>query len=400
MTVTRDQVLQAFLAFSPGPVKDVRIFFAPGRVNLMGEHLDYNGGHVLPAAIDVGTWCAVRLRGDGRWRLQSRTEAAVVEATMADLRPADPARGFANYPLGVIAALDDAGLTVPGADCYFWGTVLQGAGLSSSASLEVVTGYALTQMAGISLDRIALAQIAQRAENEYVGVPCGLMDQLTVALGRRDHALLLDIQAVTAERVPVATRGEWTLVIVDSRKPHHLVTSPYRQRREECAAALAILQSHGWPIQHLAAISSADLSRALRVIGDPVLQRRVRHVVREEERTRQAADVLARGDFAAFGALMKASHESLRTDYEVTGPELDTLAEAAWSAPGCAGSRMTGAGFGGSTIAWVAREAVKEFQEWVRAQYVARFGYDPGFLVATLADGVHEVVEHREAEES
>jgi galactokinase len=188
----------------------------------------------------------------------------------------------------------------------------------------------------------------------------------------------------------------WALIVVDSRKPHQLVTSPYRQRRAECAAALALLQQQKWPIQHLGDIQPDDLPQALAALADSVLQRRVRHVVREQERTIRASEVLAQGDFTTFGRLMNASHESLRRDYEVTGPELDVLAEAAWSVPGCAGSRMTGAGFGGSTIAWVARDAIGEFKNQVRAQYESRFDRAPEFLIASLADGVHEVFKTQE----
>ncbi|MCY0879679.1 MAG: galactokinase [Firmicutes bacterium] len=390
--------LAEFLAFSPGPAEEVRLFFAPGRVNLLGEHLDYNGGTVLPAAIQVGTWCAIRPRAERRWRVGSHTESAVVEAAWPAIRVPRAAHGFAQYPFGVVVMLEAAGIAVPGADCYFWGTVPQGAGLSSSASLEVVTAYALTAVAGQTPDRVTLARIAQQAENAYVGVPCGLMDQLTVALGQAGHALLIPLPTLAVRAVPVPHAQDWALVIVDSRKPHHLVASPYRQRRQECEAALARLQQAGWPIQALADIAPEALPQALAIVRDPVLQRRVRHVVSEQQRTLRAAEVLAAGDFVAFGQLMNASHRSLQADYDVTGPELDTLAEAAWAVPGCVGSRMTGAGFGGSTIAWVARDAVDAFQAQVRATYAARFGREPGFLVAELGDGVHEVAWTNEEE--
>jgi galactokinase len=379
----------AFLRFSPGPRREVRVFFAPGRVNLMGDHTDYNGGYVLPGAIEAGTYLWVRPRPGRSWRFASATEAAGVEVSAGALIPG-PDLGFAAYPAGVVWALEAAGLQVPGADCFYVGDLPQGAGLSSSASLEVVTAYGLTRLAGADWDRDRLAAIAHRAENGFVGVPCGVMDQYSVALGREDHVLSLRAEPLQYEAVPVVWSGV-RLVITDTQKSHHLVASPYRERRAQCDAILVQLQEAGVSVPNLAAIEPEAWDQVGALVKDPVLRRRLRHVVFENARARQAPALLREGRLFEFGQLMQASHLSLRDDYEVTGPELDALAEAAWVVPGCWGSRMTGAGFGGSTVSLVAEDALDGFRASVGESYRARIGYNPRFIVTRLHDGVGEV---------
>ncbi len=380
---------EAFWRFSPGDVDSVRVFFAPGRVNLIGEHTDYNGGYVLPGAIREGTWCWVRKRSDTRWRVASATEDQVVTVT-PDALSYDPKRGFANYVAGVIWALRERGFEVPGADCYLTGTLPQGAGLSSSASLEVATAWALSRIAGVPLSEKEAAQVAHEAETGFVGVPCGIMDQYVVALARPGQVLSLSAGSLEHRLVP-AVWPDVALVITNSNKPHHLVDSPYAARRSECEAILGALRRAGWDLPYLANLRPSDYAAAVEIIADPVLGRRLHHVVWENERARLAPDLLSDGDLSQFGEWMRASHESLRDDFEVTGAELDTLAETAWTIPGCIASRMTGAGFGGSTVSLVAEGAVEEFQRRITETYQQRFGYAPSFLITALGAGVHEI---------
>ncbi len=392
MKGTRAQyVPPEFLQWSPPSGESVRVFFAPGRINLLGEHTDYNGGYVLPGAIDRGTWLWIRRRPDQVWRFGSKTESKIITVTSESLHY-HAENGFANYPAGVVWALRQEGMDVPGADCYFVGNVPQGAGLSSSASLEVVMAWALMALADIDRDRAMVATLAHRAETEFVGVPCGVMDQYTVALGRKDHVLSLCAGTLVYNWIPVDLSSV-SLVIVNSNKPHHLISSPYKKRRSECDAALASLQHSGVPIGNLADMDVAQWAEHRTLVTDPILQKRVNHVVSENWRARQGAQWLLHGDLTRFGEAMRSSHESLRDDYEVTGSELDALAETAWTVPGCLGSRMTGAGFGGSTIALVYSTALNDFQARIEEPYRRRFGYSPTFLTAQLGDGVHEVHE-------
>ncbi len=381
--------MEEFLRFSPGPPEDVRVFFAPGRINLIGEHTDYNGGYVLPGAIEYGTWCCLRPRADRVWRFASSTSPQVITVTPRGMAY-QPDYGFANYPLGVVWALTEQGIDISGADLYFSGNLPQGAGLSSSASLELAAAMALTAAVGVDLGLAGLASIAHRAENQFVGVPCGIMDQYAVALGQKDHVLSLSAATLDYQAVAVPL-GTVRLVITNTNKPHHLVHSPYRDRLEECRTALALLRQSGVAISHLAALEPGLWDEVSGLIKDPVLKRRCRHVVLENDRARKSPDLLRRGDFQQFGILMRASHESLRDDYDVTGIELDTLAEAAWEVDGCLGSRMTGAGFGGATVSLVDEAAVPDFEAHVGQTYRRRLGRDPSFLVTRLEAGVHEV---------
>ena len=380
---------ERFLRFSPGPWHDVKGAFSPGRVNLIGEHTDYNGGYVLPAAIREGTWCWARPRADHRWRFFSESARQVVTVTESELSVRED-RGFANYPAGVVWAMRQHGWAISGADIYYVGNLPQGAGLSSSASLEVVTAFVLAEMSGLSLDRVTLATIAHEADTQYVGVPGGIMDQMAVALAEPGHALSLSAATLAYESVPVPLDG-LKIVVTNSNKPHHLVQSPYQARRQECDHILASLRSAGWPITYLAQLTPDDYDRALAIVTDPVLRRRLHHIIWENERARLAPGLLSQARLAEFGEWMRRSHESLRDDYEVTGPELDTLAESAWLVPGCIGSRMTGAGFGGSTVSLVETVALDRFRATVGERYRRRFGYDPTFLVTELGPGVHAV---------
>jgi galactokinase len=383
------EALRRFAAWSPGPAENVRVFFAPGRVNLIGEHLDYNGGLVFPAALTLGTWAVVRPRSDGVLRFAS-TRFPEIACCRTDQLSFDAGHGFANYPKGALWALQSAGLPVVGADFLFASNLPSGSGLSSSAAIEVVTAAAMAALTSTRIEPSQLALLAQRAENEFVGVQCGIMDQFAVAAGREGHAMLLDCATLQCEWVPLRL-GDARIVVSDTHQVRGLADSAYNQRRRECEAALAALRRVRPGLRTLAEVlpeAFADLESA---IEDPTVRKRARHVVTEQARVKAAARCVAAGDVGGFGALLNQSHESLRDDYEVTGPALDALAEAAWTAPGCYGSRMTGAGFGGCTISLVAADKLEEFQVHVAQEFQRRTGRAPSFYVSDVGDGVHEV---------
>jgi len=395
MSIPWPELMDHILAFSPGDTGELRAYFAPGRVNLIGEHTDYNGGYVLPAALTMGTWLVVRPRADRRFRFATTFSDRVVEVSADDVR-FRPEQDFANYPLGVIDVLRRRGVEAPGMDLFFFGNLPVGAGLSSSASVEVVTAFAINDLTGAGLDREWLAVIAQQAENEFVGVNCGVMDQFSVAMGKKDMALSLNCLTLAYELVPVHSEG-YRLVIANSNVPRKLSGSKYNERRAECEAALAVVKRRFPEVQALAEVDPSgwpEIESLLRTEGargfdTEVIVRRARHVVMESHRAQEAARLLADGNIEAFGELMNASHRSLRDDYEVTGEALDALVEAAWSAEGCIGSRMTGAGFGGCTVSLVREDAVEAFTRHVEEVYERATGRRPSFYVTDIGDGVH-----------
>ena len=395
MSIPWPNLMDRILAFSPGHPGELRAYFAPGRVNLIGEHTDYNGGYVLPAALTMGTWLVVRPRADRRFRFATTFSDRVVEVSADDVR-FRPEQDFANYPLGVIDVLRRRGVEAPGMDLFFFGNLPVGAGLSSSASVEVVTAFAINDLTGAGLDREWLAVIAQQAENEFVGVNCGVMDQFSVAMGKKDMALSLNCLTLAYELVPVHSEG-YRLVIANSNVPRKLSGSKYNERRAECEAALAVVKRRFPEVQALAEVDPSgwpEIESLLRTEGargfdTEVIVRRARHVVMESHRAQEAARLLTDGNIEAFGELMNASHRSLRDDYEVTGEALDALVEAAWSAEGCIGSRMTGAGFGGCTVSLVREDAVEAFTRHVEEVYERATGRRPSFYVTDIGDGVH-----------
>ena len=368
-----------------------RLFFAPGRVNLIGEHTDYNGGHVFPCALTLGTYCAARRRGDGALRLFSLNfpDAGLVETEIGRETPL-PGGCWANYPLGVVRALAAAGHAVPcGADMVFCGDIPAGAGLSSSAALEVLTGTALNALYGLALSPVEIARIGQAAENTFVGVSCGIMDQFASAMGKADHAVYLDTETLEYAYAPL-NLGSARILLVNSGVRHSLAASAYNQRRTECAAALSELQK-ALPVRSLGAITPAEFESHAALISDPVCRSRARHAVYENARTAQAFRALQNGDLAEFGRLMNASHISLRDDYAVSCPELDALTEIAWSCPGVFGSRMTGGGFGGCTVSIVDADALERFSETVREEYSRRTGLRAEIYAASAGDGAREI---------
>jgi galactokinase len=366
-----------------------RVFAAPGRVNLIGEHTDYNDGFVLPMAIDRGVVVAAAPRADRRVRVRSINLDADAEIDLDQPGPRRRGR-WLDYVEGMAQALVARGVPVGGADLILASDVPAGAGLSSSAALEIAVGLALVRVTGHEIDGVALALAGQAAEHEYVGTRCGIMDQLIAALGEADHALLIDCRQLEATLVPLELSTA-AVVICDSRVKHELATSAYNTRRAECARGIELLSAPLPGIRALRDVTSADLDRHGDVLPEPIA-RRCRHVVEENRRTLAAADALGRGDVAELGRLLAASHRSLRDDYEVSCDELDVLADVAAVTPGVFGGRMTGGGFGGCTVNLVATDAVETFGEEVTSRFEARFGRRPDLFVSRACDGAREMV--------
>ena len=341
-----------------GDSEDVKVFFAPGRVNLIGEHTDYNAGHVFPCALTIGTYGAARKRADRKLRFYSMNfeHLGVLEADLDNLKPEKEA-GWTNYPKGVMWAFGQKGVQIPyGIDLLLNGNIPNGSGLSSSASVEVLTGYILREFFGFQLSNQDLALIGQYAENNFNGVNCGIMDQFAIAMGKKDHAIFLDTADLSYTYAPVKLEGA-KLVIACSNKKRGLGDSKYNERRSECEKALAELQEV-IDIKGLGDLTEEQFEQNKSAIQDPVRVKRAKHAVYENQRTVQAVAALQANDIEKFGQLMNASHVSLKDDYEVTGIELDTLVEEAWKVEGVIGSRMTGAGFGGCTVSLVKDEAI------------------------------------------
>lgn len=376
-----------------GDTNGVRYFFAPGRVNLIGEHTDYNGGHVFPCAINLGTYAAARKRSDRQIHLYSVnfTKAGLISTSMDDLVPSDRA-GWTNYPKGVVWAFEKRGYEIPtGFDMVIYGDIPNGAGLSSSASLEVLTGFMLRAFYGYE-DRITntdLAFIGQYSENEYNGMKCGIMDQFASAMGKKDNAIFLDTNTMKYEYAPLNLAG-MTLLVTNTNKKHSLVNSEYNLRRQQCTNTLHALQTK-LDIKSLGDLSAEQFEENKDLIGDPVEQRRAKHAVYENIRTIDAVNALKKGDLEKFGELMNASHVSLRDDYETSCKEADILAEDAWKIPGVLGSRITGGGFGGCTVSIVRNEAVDRFIKEVGADYEKKVGYPASFYRLAVGGGPAEL---------
>ena len=366
---------------------DIRVYFAPGRVNLIGEHTDYNGGHVFPCALTIGTYMAARKRDDRKLRFYSMNfdNLGVVESSLDEFTP-DPDGLWINYPMGVMWAFEGRGMKLEsGLDIVLFGNIPNGSGLSSSASLEVVTGYMLKDIYGFDVTNQDIALIGQYSENNYNGCNCGIMDQFAIAMGKAGHAIFLDTATLKYEYAPIRLENA-KIVISCSNKKRGLGDSKYNERRSECEAALAELQQV-IGIESLGDLSEEQFETYKSAIKDPVRVKRARHAVYENQRTIKAVAALKANDITEFGKLMNASHVSLRDDYEVTGIELDTLVEEAWKVDGVIGSRMTGAGFGGCTVSIVRDEAIEAFQEQVGKAYLEKIGYAADFYVVEIGDG-------------
>ena len=361
------------------------VYFAPGRVNLIGEHTDYNGGSVFPCALSFGTYLLLRKNKEKFVNFRSLNQPEVISLGLNELTtPLD--KVWANYPLGVFAQYIKRNVEIKdGYDILIWGNVPNGAGLSSSAALEVVTAFALNDQLGTNFNRTVLAQIGQKAEHEFAFVMCGIMDQFASANGKKDHAIHLNCDTLEFELVPVKLEGV-KILISNTHSPHKLDSGAYNQRVAECKLAVEQLNKVR-PIKYLAELTEAEFKEIESAITDPVAHKRARHVVGEVQRTKDAVVALKAGDLVKFGQLMNASHISLRDDYEVTGFQLDTMAEEAWKIEGVIGSRMTGGGFGGCTVSLVKDEAIDTFIEKVGAAYEAKTSIKPQFYIAEIGDG-------------
>ena len=369
-----------------------RFYFSPGRVNLIGEHTDYNGGHVFPCAISLGTYAAVADRTDGMTRLYSMNmkDKGILTFPMQGLSY-DAGKDWANYPMGVVDAFEKAGHAAShGFDILIYGTLPAGAGLSSSASLEVLMAVILNEAFAFGLDMIKMVKLSQKAENAFVGVNCGIMDQFAVGMGKKDHAILLDCHTLDYRYSKIAL-SDTSIVITNTNKPHSLASSAYNVRRAQCEHALNELKEVRPDLHALGELTNDAFEKIAGHITEVLERHRARHAVYENTRTLEAVKALEKKDVEAFGQLMNASHFSLRDDYEVTGTELDTLAEIAWQQDGVIGSRMTGAGFGGSTVSLVKNDKIAEFQQNVHAAYTKKIGYAPSFVVASIADGTKRI---------
>ena len=383
----KDQLVKVFKE-KFGSEGDIRSYFAPGRVNLIGEHTDYNGGHVFPCALTIGTYAIVRKREDRNFRFYSTNfeSLGVIEASLDNLKY-DKALDWTNYPLGVVWAFIEKGYPVDcGFDMLLFGNIPNGSGLSSSASVEVVTGVALRDLFGYDdISMIDIALFGQYSENNFNGVNCGIMDQFAIAMGKKDQAIFLDTSDLSYTYAPIKLADE-KIVIACSNKKRGLGDSKYNERRAQCEEALAELQTK-LDIKALGELSEEEFEANKDLIKSEVRQRRAKHAVYENQRTLKAVDALKAGNLEEFGKLMNASHVSLRDDYEVTGIELDTLVENAWEQEGVIGSRMTGAGFGGCTVSIVKTDCVDKFIENVGKAYLEKIGYAADFYVVEIGDG-------------
>lgn len=364
-----------------------KVYFAPGRVNLIGEHTDYNGGHVFPCALTIGTYAAARKRNDGKIRMYScnMVESGISDFTIGDFKKGQSS--WTDYPCGVMWAFDERGMKMDkGIDIVFYGNIPNGSGLSSSASLEVLTGYMLRDMYGFDVSNIDLAKIGQYSENNFNGMNCGIMDQFASAMGKKDNAVFLDTSDLSYEYAPVIL-GDACIVITNSLVKHSLVTSAYNDRRSACESALAILKDSGLRIHSLGDMSNQQFEENKDKIKDEIVRKCAKHAVYENQRTIKAVSALRNNDISMFGRLMNESHVSLRDDYNVSCPEIDTLVDAAWKVPGVIGSRITGGGFGGCTVSIVRKSAVNEFKDSLTDAYEKKVGKTPEFYLVSIGDG-------------
>ena len=367
--------------------KEMKAYFAPGRINLIGEHTDYNGGNVFPCAITLGTYGVASKRQDTKINLYSENfpDLGIISFDLANLDYREEDQ-WTNYPKGVLNYLKEAGHDIStGMDAAIYGNIPNGAGLSSSASIELLMGIILEDLFGLTLTRLELIKIGKKVENEFIGVNSGIMDQFAVGMGEEDKAILLDCHTLEYEMIPVEL-GDHKIVIMNTKKRRELATSDYNSRRSECEQALEELQKFV-PISSLGELDLATFETYDTQLSNLTLKKRARHAVTENQRTIKAAKALKSGDLKEFGLLMNASHVSLRDDYEVTGIELDTLVQSAWDQPGVIGARMTGAGFGGCALAIVADEQIDAFIEEVGKTYEAEIGYPAEFYIASISDG-------------
>jgi len=386
----KDKLLDLFRE-TYGDTDGVRVFFVPGRVNIIGEHVDYNGGHVLPCPIEMGTYCAIRSRDDREIRMYSANfpEPGIVNWNYSELvNRVDAA--WSNYPAGVLWAMASKGLRPErGFDVVFLGDIPKQAGLSSSASIEVLTGFAMNEIFGFDTSLVDLALMGQKAENIFIGMGCGIMDQFSAALGKVGQAIFLNTADLTYEYVPLDL-GKYCILIMNTCKQRHLTDSKYNERLAECRRALTWLQFE-LDVNYLCDLDEEQFEEYKYLIEDETEQKRAKHVIYENVRTIKAKALLEEGNLAEAGKLLNQSHISLQRDYEVTGIELDTLVESAWEQEGVLGARMTGAGFGGCAICIAEKDRVDEIKRNVGEMYAKKIGYEAEFYITDVGGGPEEI---------
>lgn len=383
------ELKESFINLYGEDAAEIKIYFSPGRVNLIGEHTDYNGGYVFPCALSFGTYLLVRKNNSRTVRFATTNFDHRAEVSL-DVPFEKEGKSWINYPVGVLNEFRKVAKEIEGVDLLYSGEIPNGAGLSSSASIEMVTAYGMNQMFKFGMDRWDLIKLSQKAENLFVGVNCGIMDQFASGMGAKDHALFLNCDTLDFERIPLKLDG-MKIVIANTNKRRGLANSKYNERRAQCESAVEALRSEK-NIRHLSDLNLEEFNELSHLIEDEVERKRAHHVISENHRTLTAIEALNHGEIAKFGELMNQSHDSLRDDYEVTGKELDCLVEEARKIKGTLGSRMTGAGFGGCTVSIVEEEAVESFINEVGQGYSAGTGLKADFYVAEIGDGSKELL--------
>ena len=387
-----EKLLKKKFIESYGDGGDIREYFSPGRVNLIGEHTDYNGGHVFPCALTLGTYGIMRKRDDSTMNFSS-ANVRLGQVITVDLNDVSYKQEYnwANYPLGIVWAMKEKGIELDsGFDMMIWGNIPNGSGLSSSASIEVLMGKMLQDIYKIkSLSMLDLALIGQYSENNFNGCNCGIMDQFAVAMGKKDNAMFLDTSNLSYQYAPINLPDE-KIVIINSKVKHSLVDSAYNERREQCASALADLQTK-LDIKTLGDLDIDAFEANKDLIKSEIVKKRAKHAVYENQRTIEAVDALKKNDVERFGQLMNESHISLRDDYEVSCDEIDILVELAWNTKGVIGSRITGGGFGGCTVSIVKNDAVSKLKEYVEEEYLVKTGLRPEVYIVDIGDGAKRI---------
>lgn len=381
-------LIREFIKTNGDTDEDIYVFFAPGRINMIGEHTDYNGGLVLPCSLQFGTYLVVRPTLETKLMFKSMNFPATAEVCQKQ-KINRIGSEWVNYPLGVISEFHNRSLPVPGMELLYAGDIPNGAGLSSSASIEVVTAFAINSLMQLGLTNFELVKISQLAENEFVGMQCGIMDQFAVTMGKKDHVVFLNCDTLDYELVPLKL-GEYNLVITNTNKKRALADSKYNERRSQCEEAVKILQNEN-NISNLSKLDIATFEKYKEKITDPVVRKRAKHVIYENQRVVDAVHALKNGELKRFGKLMYESHQSLKTDYEVSCAELDVLVEEAKKVEGVLGSRMTGGGFGGCTVSIVHNSQVETFENTVGYNYTNRTGLTADFYLAEAGDGVKKI---------
>lgn len=371
------------------PEKDgYQQFFCPGRVNLIGEHIDYNGGYVLPCALEFGIYGVAKIIDEDKLILKSRNMELEVEVALDDLEYKDE-HGWANYPKGIAKEFINRGFKLKGMQINYYGNIPEGAGLSSSAAMEILTCMIIDNLHNLNVNKLEWIKLSQKVENEYIGVNCGIMDQFAVCMGKKDHVILLDCDTLKYKYSKVKM-DKHSLVIINSNKKRELSSSKYNERRDECEEGLRILRKYK-DIENLCDLTSLELKQFIDKIDKENIRKRVRHVIMENERVINSIKALENEDLHTFGKMMNQSHDSLRNDYEVTGYELDILVDEARKCDGVLGSRMTGAGFGGCTITLIENQHIEKFEKRIKKVYKEKTGLDADFYHSLIEDGVKKI---------